>query len=1246
MCKTGYLRDSKGICVAHPCFRLGPCGADLYASCTPTLSNVSVANCTQCRTAYVRNISAPGAICVPDVCYVNPCSDPGTNCVRSFTPSKANCVPKTGYIQNTVTAMWVPDPCLPSSTNVVCGGDINAVCRPTADFTGQDCYRCKAGYLRHPVNGTCVKNLCLEGCPEDPDAWCQHTPDYLDIDCSLCRTGYTKDGGDFCQVAPPTLELSSHLGSHTCVRHAQGLKCFGVGTGGVLGTGSTADVGDLPYEMGRNLSFVDVLGSNYSTVLDVAAGNAFACALLSPGNALRCWGQNANGQLGLPTAGGTLGAAPGQMGDALPLVNLGGANVTQLALGGDHACALLTAANGTTSVKCWGNNAVGQAGRVGFAAAVNTNGSTVADVALGPTANVSAVTQVVAGVGFTCALVQPYGRVKCWGTGLYNATVAAAAGVVGRAAGSMGSNLSFVNLGTSAAVLQLAAGSSHVCAVLSPGNRLKCWGRNAAGQLGLNDTVDRGNAAGDSSYGMGSGLPDVPLGANVSRIAKVEAGGSHTCVLTLPGNIVRCWGLNDKGQLGYGDTTTRRAPPTETVSISSVLNVTDVVAGDKHTCVVALPGSVVKCWGNGRAIGRGNGTANMGSGPGEMGAALLTLDFGWDPCYPDWCPGDPLAQCQPNANFTAPVCDTCQPSYAKDDGTCSVCDDGFVRNATDASCRSCPVFPGYSVQTHVDAEGPNLIDSYVDSPAQACSDSPHCLGFSLGQDGEFDTGYLKRSVAVTYMYRDICLYTRLELPDYDCPDVPGFTAARGVDLEGAAIGGVGGDLWVDDPATACAANPSCAFFSTGYEGDFSAGVLRTATSDPTVPYYGVCLYAKNTSPPPAPTAPPPNLFDPCDAAPCDADPNAVCVPSPDYSAFTCDCTSGFVRDPAGPAACVASTPCAPLTGYTVQPDADAPGTDLSSDLAYDPVADCNADPACMGFVTGVVEGVYDMAVLKSDVTFTSFARGMCLYSKLGGAAKAVQSPQPAAATPGSGAPQGAPTVAADDGTVPVPGVAPAPAPTPASSGPSSPSSGSGASSTGTIVGATVGAVGGATLLAAAVAAVVVAKRRRSHAGGGRAAGDSEQAGGGNGAPSRGKSGGVVGVGLEAEWRQLSVSKKAFGRTDSRVHSITSAQAPALGLDSPNGTTTTTATTASSAANTTDAANLDGVWGQMHAVVRSPPRPADGRVASLTTGMQRADSRTAQGQLLLPSASSPRGPRPESGERSRPAGAGGPAGGPY
>ena len=124
---------------------------------------------------------------------------------------------------------------------------------------------------------------------------------------------------------------------------------------------------------------------------------------------------------------------------------------------------------------------------------------------------------------------------------------------------------------------RISTGGYHACAI-TPKERLKCWGENSNGQLGV-------GAAVDEAY-------KPMLVPNLKNVKKIEGGGSHTCAI-LKGGKLKCWGYNSNGQVGDGSTDDRYTPK-QVVGMKS--GVKQVSAGEYHTCAVKTNGKA-KCWG-------------------------------------------------------------------------------------------------------------------------------------------------------------------------------------------------------------------------------------------------------------------------------------------------------------------------------------------------------------------------------------------------------------------------------------------------------------------------------------------------------------------------------------------------------------------------------------------------------------------------------------------------------------------------
>jgi alpha-tubulin suppressor-like RCC1 family protein len=149
-------------------------------------------------------------------------------------------------------------------------------------------------------------------------------------------------------------------------------------------------------------------------------------------------------------------------------------------------------------------------------------------------------------------------------------------------------------------VAAIAAGAAHTCAVTSAGG-LKCWGTNNYGQLGngSTDTLSHTNPA--DVTGLTSG------------VSTVAAGYSYTCAVTSGGGV-KCWGQNKYGQLGSGSTIDT-STPVDVAGLTS--GVRAIAVGETHACA-ATSGGGVKCWGDNREGGLGNGSTTNSQIPVDV----------------------------------------------------------------------------------------------------------------------------------------------------------------------------------------------------------------------------------------------------------------------------------------------------------------------------------------------------------------------------------------------------------------------------------------------------------------------------------------------------------------------------------------------------------------------------------------------------------------------------------------------------
>lgn len=244
--------------------------------------------------------------------------------------------------------------------------------------------------------------------------------------------------------------------------------------------------------------------------------------------------------------------------------------VLSIAAGGVHTCALLD----TGGARCWGSNSMGQLG----------NGTTEDSGTPKDVTGLSSGVSVLSTKGnHTCALLYT-GGVKCWGNNEF--------GELGDGTRGNSRSIPVDVVGMSSGVSSIAAaGYAHTCVLLDTGG-VQCWGSDEYGQLG------------DGGSGEDSTTPVDAAGMSSGAFA-LFSGARHTCAV-MDTYHARCWGHNNKGQLGDGtEERIRTAPADVTVLSSSVFM---IAAGCNHTCALINAGGV-QCWGQNQQGQLGDGTA-------------------------------------------------------------------------------------------------------------------------------------------------------------------------------------------------------------------------------------------------------------------------------------------------------------------------------------------------------------------------------------------------------------------------------------------------------------------------------------------------------------------------------------------------------------------------------------------------------------------------------------------------------------
>jgi alpha-tubulin suppressor-like RCC1 family protein len=271
---------------------------------------------------------------------------------------------------------------------------------------------------------------------------------------------------------------------------------------------------------------------------------------------LMCWGSNLGGQLGIGVTGGTARTPVGP-------VNLGsGRTAKAVSCGDGKTCAILD----DDTLKCWGS---GGNGRLGYGDTTQRNAPDAAAVNLGSGRTAKAVS---AASYHICAILDD-DTLKCWGQNTF-------LGYGSSSGYTDAPKTTAVNLGSGRTAKSVSLQWQHTCAILDD-DTVKCWGYGSNSQLGYGGTT---------AY-LSPPSSTVNLGMGVTSISV----GHYTSCAILTNGGVKCRGVNDKGQVGDGTTTTRLSPVD--VDLGTGFTAKMVSIGYNSACAV-LNDDSIKCWGD------------------------------------------------------------------------------------------------------------------------------------------------------------------------------------------------------------------------------------------------------------------------------------------------------------------------------------------------------------------------------------------------------------------------------------------------------------------------------------------------------------------------------------------------------------------------------------------------------------------------------------------------------------------------
>lgn len=413
----------------------------------------------------------------------------------------------------------------------------------------------------------------------------------------------------------------------------------------------------------------------------------------------------------------------------------------------------LTAASSSTCVVnsdnalvCWGTEARGELG----------DGNTETDTVLTPTESDGDEWQFISkSYGDTTCGIKTDGSAWCWGRGT--------SGQLGNGASS--NSASPVEVSGSYTWEFVTSGSNHNCGIQDDGTGW-CWGAANNGALGTGATSGTYNT------------PQAISGGGTWK--KLAAGSAHTCGIKEDDGQIYCWGVQNSGRLGNGNTASGNEYTPVLITESGPW--IDVTASGQLSCGVKTNGTGW-CWGKGQSGSLGDGVGGdhdepdpiqiLDAGPWEKiemsqntGCGIKSDGSGW--CWGQNANGTIGDGTKTNRNTPVEIDGSYTWLYITGNSqhTCGIRTNrsvmcwgqetgGRLGNGATASEQLSPIAPGVSVTNGYFGSGASEISVSIDVSANhSCTikydGTPWCWGKNdYGQAGDSDLSNQPAPVAVS-----------------------------------------------------------------------------------------------------------------------------------------------------------------------------------------------------------------------------------------------------------------------------------------------------------------------------------------------------------------------------------------------------------------------------------------------------------------------------------------------------------------